>query len=230
MQSASRGSGEATSARAARGSLTRVAVIDAAYALADAEGLDALTMRSVASRLGTKPMSLYRHVANKDELLDALVERVYAQFALPDPQRPEWRAELRRRADSVRQVLVWHPWALSLIETRSAPQRPLTFSHAEAVLATLVKAGCSPRLAAQMFVTLDSYIYGFALQQITMVSTEPEVALSRDVAAAMREYPTMVTVMEVVAADGDYDFVAEFHAGLELVLDGINTRILAEDN
>jgi AcrR family transcriptional regulator len=196
-------------------------VVAAALELADAEGLDALTIRAVASRLDTKPMSLYRHVANKGDLLDALVERMYAEFETPDPRRPDWRAELRRRADSVRQVLVRHPWSVALIETRAGPDRPVTFAHAEAVLATLIAAGCSPRLASRAFVVLDSYVYGFAVQQITMPTTEPGDAAA-DLVAVMRQHPSLLAVMDAVTADAEYDFIAEFDAGLDLVLDGID--------
>lgn len=206
----------------ARGSLTKQAVIDAAYEIADAQGIDAVTMRAVATRLATKPMSLYRHISNKDELLDALIERIYGQFELPDPEQPDWRSQLRRRATSVRHVLVAHPWALSLIETRSGPQRPVTFTHAEAVLATLVGAGCSPRIAAQSFVILDSFVYGFALQEITMATTEPANPATPNLQAALEPYPTMTSVMEAVQQVPDYDFGDEFDAGLKLVLDGID--------
>lgn len=221
MTGASGVSDDSPRGRIARGSLSRDAVVEVACNLADAEGLDAVTMRAVAGRLRCKPMSLYRHIANKEELLDALVERVFTEFELPDPQQPDWRAELRRRAGSVRQVLVRHPWALMLLETRTGPRRPVTFTHAEAVLATLVGAGCSARMAAQAFVTLDSYVYGFALQEITMASTNPDDTVNSDIAAALQPYPTMVAVMEAVAGDADYDFGAEFDAGLEVVLDGI---------
>ncbi len=167
-------------------------------------------------------MSLYRHVANKDDLLDALVERMYAEFETPDPGRPDWRTELRRRASSVREVLVRHPWSVALIETRAGPDRPVTFAHAEAVLATLISAGCSPRLASRAFVVLDSYVYGFALQQITMPSTDPGDTVADVVVAAMRQYPSLLAVMDAVTADPEYDFIAEFDAGLDLVLDGID--------
>lgn len=204
-----------------RGSLSPARVVQAALDLADAEGIDAVTMRAVAQRLGCKPMSLYRHIADKDALLDALVERLFAEFELPDPGHHDWREQLARRGDSVRDVLVRHPWALALVETRAGPDRPVAFAHAEAVLATLVQAGCSPKTAARAFVMLDSYVYGFALQQITMPSTDPQNTLTDDVAAVLQSYPTMTAVGEAVASDPSYDFSAEFGAGLEVVLDGI---------
>jgi AcrR family transcriptional regulator len=197
-------------------------VVEAAFELADAGGLDGLTVRAVAARLEVKPMSLYRHVASKDELLDALVERMYTEFETPDPRQPDWRAELGRRASSVREVLVRHPWAIALIETRTGPDRPFTFAHAEAVLATLISAGCSPRLASRAFVVLDSYAYGFAVQEVTMPSTVPGEAITDEFVVAMQPYPSLVAVMGTVMAEADYDFVGEFEAGLELVLDGID--------
>ena len=208
--------------RAPRNSLSRARVVEAAFELADADGLDALTIRAVATRLDVKPMSLYRHVANKDELLDALVERMYAEFETPDLQLPDWRAELRRRASSVREVLVRHPWSIALIETRTGPDRSFTFAHAEAVLATLIAAGCSPRVASRAFVVLDSYAYGFAMQEVTMPSTDPGEVVTDDFVAAMQQYPSLVVVMGAVTGDANYDFGAEFDAGLDLVLDGID--------
>ncbi len=214
--------GSTRASRAPRNSLSRDRVVEAAFELADADGLDALTIRAVATRLEVKPMSLYRHVASKDELLDALVERMYAELETPDPRQPDWRVELGRRASSVREVLVRHPWAIALIETRTGPDRPFTFAHAEAVLATLISAGCSPRLASRAFVVLDSYAYGFAVQEVTMPSTVPGEAITEEFVAAMQPYPSLVAVMGTVMAEADYDFVGEFEAGLELVLDGID--------
>ena len=208
--------------RAPRNSLSHARVVEAAFELADDDGLDALTIRAVATRLGVKPMSLYRHVASKDDLLDALVERMYAEFETPDPRRPDWRAQLRRRASSVREVLVRHPWAIALIETRTGLDRPFTFAHAEAVLATLISAGCSPRVASRAFVVLDSYAYGFAMQEVSMPSTNPGEGITDEFVDAMRQYPSLAVVMAAVMADASYDFGAEFHAGLDLVLDGID--------
>lgn len=210
-----------TSPRAPRNSLSRARVVSGAVDLADAHGVDSLTMRSLAAGLQVKPMSLYRHVAGKDELLDAMVELLYSQMERPDPARPDWRAELRRRSASVRAVLVSHPWALGLLETRTGPDRPATFEHAEAVLATLLAAGFTPLLASRAFVALDSFVYGFALQEVTMPSTDPHSGQAAELARAMEQYPSMLATMTAVTADPHYDFAAEFDAGLDLVLDGI---------
>ncbi|MFV0252225.1 MAG: TetR/AcrR family transcriptional regulator [Beutenbergiaceae bacterium] len=224
MVSANHAPPDSSAARVPRGRLNRKSVVEAAFALADAQGVEALTMRSIAGHLGSKPMSLYRHVADKEDLLDALVERVYSEFDSPDPAGPHWRAQLRRRASSVRRVLLRHPWALTLIETRTGPDRPIALAHAEAVLATLVGAGASPRLAARAFVVLDAFIYGFALQQITMAVTDP-AAVDTDSSDMPAQYPTMAQVAGSVASSPDYDFGAEFDPGLEVVLDGIERWI-----
>lgn len=210
-----------TTPRAPRNSLSRDRVVAGAVALADAEGLDALTMRSLATWLGVRPMSLYRHVDAKDELLDAMVEQLFYEMERPVPDRPDWRAELRRRSASVRATLVRHPWALGVLESRTGPSRPFTFEHAEAVLATLLAAGLTPRLASRAFVALDSVVYGFAVQEITMPSTDPHAEHSAELAPAMEPYPSMLAAAEAVAAEPGYDFGAEFDACLDLVLDGI---------
>jgi AcrR family transcriptional regulator len=196
-------------------------VVAAAVDLVDADGLEALTMRALAGRLEVKPMSLYRHVASKDELLDALVERLYSEMERPDPSRNDWRAELRRRSASVRSVLVRHPWSLALLETRAGPDRPFTFEHAEAVLATLLAAGFEPVLASRAFVVIDAFVYGFAVQEVSMPSTDPHSEGTAELAEALGRYPSMAAVMTAVTADPDYDFLAEFDPCLDLVLDGV---------
>ena len=211
-----------TSERAPRHSLSRDRVVAAAVDLADAEGLDALTMRSLAAHLRVKPMSLYRHVTAKDELLDAMVELLFSRMERPDPSRPDWRAELRRRSASVRATLVAHPWALGLLESRTGPARPSAFAHSEAVLATLLAAGFPARLAARAFVALDSVVYGFALQEVTMAGTDPHTEEAARLVPAMEQYPSMLVTREAVAAEPGYELAIEFDACLELVLDGIH--------
>lgn len=207
--------------RTPRNTLSRERVIAAAIDLADARGLGALTMRALAEHLHVRPMSLYRHIAGKDELLDALVERLHCEIELPDPSAGDWRAELRRRSASMRSVLVRHPWSLTLLETRSGPDRPFAFAHAESVLGTLLAAGFPPLLASRAFVLLDSVVYGFAVQEITMPSTDPHSETASELAEPPAGHPNMAAVMAAVVADPAYDFAAEFDACLDLVLDGI---------
>lgn len=139
----------------------------------------------------------------------------------PDPTSAEWREELRRRSASVRSTLVGHPWSLGLLETRTGPDRPYTFAHSEAVLGTLLRAGFSPRLASRAFVAVDSVVYGFVVQEITMPTTDPHAESLAEYARALDRYPSMLAAMDAVIAEPRYEFGAEFDACLDLVLDGI---------
>ncbi|HPF77629.1 TetR/AcrR family transcriptional regulator C-terminal domain-containing protein, partial [Phycicoccus elongatus] len=146
--------------------LTPQAVVTTALALADRHGLEALTMRGLARELGVEAMSLYHHFASKDALLDAMVDRVYAAILLPEASG-QWRAELRRRSVSVRQVLHAHPWALPLMESRRAPG-PANLAYHEANIACLRAAGFTPEQVAHAYAIVDAFVYGFVLQEATL--------------------------------------------------------------
>src|SRR6478672_1199360 len=119
-----------------RGRLSRDKVLRAALDVADAHGVAGLTIRSLADALGVKPMSVYHHVANKDEILDGIVDLVFSEIELPTIGA-DWRQEMRRRAHSARAVLRRHPWAIGLLESRTAPG-PATLRHHDVVLGTLL--------------------------------------------------------------------------------------------
>ena len=142
--------------------LSRERVLRGAVAVADAGGIGALTMRSLARELGVKPMSLYYYVAGKAEILDGIVDLVFSEIDLPSPGG-DWQSQMRRRADSARRTLRRHPWAIGLMESRANPG-PATLRHHDATLATLHEAGFSVVMTAHAYALLDSYIYGFALQ------------------------------------------------------------------
>lgn len=148
----------AVTSRAATGRMCRPVPI----ALADRGGIASLSMRRLGVELGGEAMSLRNHVASKDDLLDGMIDGVFAEIELPT-DGTDWRTAMRRRAISARQVLSRHTWATGLMESRSTPG-PATLRHHDAVLGTLRKAGFSIELAAHAFSALDSYIYGFALQ------------------------------------------------------------------
>lgn len=111
-------------------------------------------------------MSLYNHVAGRDDLLDGMVDAVFAEIALPTPST-EWKAAMRDRAASSRTVLGRHPWAAGLLDSRSSP-RPATLRHHDAVLGALRAGGFSVAMAAHAFSVLDSYVYGFVLQETAL--------------------------------------------------------------
>src|SRR3954454_3062910 len=152
--------------------LSRERVLQGALSVADTGGLASLTIRSLAEELGVKPMSVYYHVANKDEILAALVDIVFGEIQLPVPGR-DWRSEMRARAHSAREVLARHRWAIGLLESRSNPG-PANLRHHDAVLACLRHAGFSLALTAHAYALLDSYVYGFALQEASLPFEGPD--------------------------------------------------------
>src|SRR5438270_1645157 len=146
--------------------LNRDRVLRAALALADEGGIEALTMRRLGQALGVEAMSLYNHVANKDDVLDGLVDAVFSEIDLPC-DGGDWKTAMRRRAISAREVLGRHRWAIGLMESRANPG-PATLRHHDSVLRCLREAGFSIAMAAHAYSALDSYIYGFALQQASL--------------------------------------------------------------
>lgn len=208
--------------RTRRGTLTRTRVLEAAMVLADESGLEALTMRGLGERLGVEGMSLYRHVADKSDLLDGLVDLVYAEVELPPPG-PDWRAWLRARAVAVHRALVDHRWATPLMESRVNPG-PAVLGHHEAVLVVLLGAGFDSASATRAYNLLDSYIYGFAIQQVNLpfgdAAELAEVGEDMLAAMSMEAYPSLARVARELI-DAGFDYAGEFEAGLDLVLDSI---------
>ncbi len=209
--------------RPARPRLSREKVLRGALEVADAGGIASLTIRSLAQRLGVKPMSVYHHVAGKEEILDGLVDIVFSEIELP-VAGGDWRAEMRRRASSARRVLGRHRWAIGLLESRTSPG-PATLRHHDAVLGTLRDAGFSQAMTAHAYALIDSYVYGFALQEASLPFEGPESV--GEVAAPIMElmaggaYPHMVEMATSYYMQPGYDFADEFEFGLDLILDGL---------
>lgn len=194
----------------------------AAAELADLEGVAALTLRALAASMGVGVMSIYHHVRDKEDLLDALVDRVFEEIESPDPAAPDWRAELRRRSVSLHAVLVRHPWVTTLLESRTSSSRPATLAHHEAVLATLLGAGCGPSTAARAYVLLDAVVYGLALQQLTMPAldgTGPPGGESGTMATT--SLPATRSVVEALVAGSGTDFASMLESMLDLALEGV---------
>jgi AcrR family transcriptional regulator len=207
--------------------LSRDMVLRAALEVADVDGIEALTMRRIGQQLGSEAMSLYRHVENKDEVLDGIVDLVYSEIDVP--AGPDWKAAMRGRAMSAREALIRHPWAVSLMESRSRPG-PANLRHHDAVLAVLLGAGFSGPTATHAYNLLDSYIYGFAIQETTlpMASDEP---LAEDSAGLVEqipadEYPHLVRVSSELIGSG-FVYADEFEYGLDLILDAIERTVAA---
>ncbi|HEX6148188.1 TetR/AcrR family transcriptional regulator [Nocardioides sp.] len=216
-----------TEDRVARPRLSRERVLRGAMAIADEGGIDSLTIRSLAQGLGVKPMSVYYYVANKDEILDGIIDLVFSEIELP-AAGGDWRVEMRRRADSTRTTLRSHPWAIGLMESRTSPG-PATLRHHDAVIATLRGAGFSQELTAHAYALIDSYVYGFALQEIGLpfegADTVADVAEPIMEQFATGEYPHMVEMATDYYLRPGYDFGDEFTWGLDLILDALVRRL-----
>jgi AcrR family transcriptional regulator len=203
--------------------LSRERALQTAIRIADTHGLAALTIRSLALELDVPPMSLYHYIGSKEELLDGIVDLVFAEIELPEMGRP-WRAEVRRRALSARSVLARHPWALALVETRTKPG-PATLRHHDAMLGVLRGGGFSLPMTAHAYAIVDAYIYGFVLQQVSLPfdSGESASAVADSIMAAFAagEYPHMVEFATKHVQQPGYDFAGQFEFGLDLILDAL---------
>jgi AcrR family transcriptional regulator len=198
-------------------------VLQAAVGFADEQGVAALSMRKLGEVLGVEAMSLYNHVANKSELLDGMVDLVFSEIGLPDIGA-DWQSAMRERAVSARHVLSRHRWAIGLMESRASPG-PATLRHHDAVIGCFRDAGFSVEMAAHAFSVLDSYVYGFALQEAVLPFEpgEETVELAEAILQHLPpdEYPHLIELtIEHVLRPG-YDYGTEYEFGLELILDAL---------
>jgi AcrR family transcriptional regulator len=202
--------------------LSRERVLRGAIAVADAAGIGSLTMRSLAKELGVKPMSVYHHVANKDEILDGITDVVFSEIELP-PADADWRSAMRDRAISARGALGRHPWATPLMQSRTNPG-PATLHHHDSVIGSLRRAGFSIAMTAHAFSLLDAYVYGFALQEAGPPfdnETAPEVAEAIMAQFPSEAYPYLAELTTEHVLQPGYDYGDEFEIGLDLILDGL---------
>lgn len=213
--------------RGRRAGLTRDRVVAEAIAIADVEGIAALSMRRLGKALGVEAMSLYNHVTDKDDLLDGMIDAVFADIDLPTGA--DWREAMSRRAHSAREVLNRHRWAVGLMESRTTPGLA-TLRHHDAVLGALRAGGFPVALAAHGFSAIDSYLYGFVLQETSMPFDTGEQAA--ELAQAMlgdhaAQFPHLAELtVEHVRQEG-YEFGSEFGYGLDLILDALARRLAA---
>lgn len=212
--------GEETSPRPP---LTKERVLHAAVDLADRDGLGALTMRRLGAELGVEAMSLYKHVASKEEILDGIVELVVGEIEIPS-EGADWKEAMRRRAISARAVLSRHSWAIGLLESHGA-RGPTALRYLDAILGNLRSAGFSVESAAHAFWLLDSYVYGHVIQETSLpFSSSQEMSESTGSflqRITMDEYPHLVEVGERAQRSG-YSLDDEFDFGLDLILDALD--------
>ena len=186
-------------------------------------------MRGLAQELGVVPMALYKHVANKDELLDGMVDIVFGEIELP-PGDLDWRSAMRRRALSTREALKRHSWAIGMMESRHPG--PANLRSHDAVMGCLREAGFSFEMAIHAYSLQDAYIYGFALQERDTAFETPdsagEAAQRRaEAIGAFEDYPHLVEVATKLPESG-YDNAVEFAWGLDLILEGLDRLLQAE--
>jgi AcrR family transcriptional regulator len=212
-----------TTARRPRAGLHRERVLAAAVALADEIGIDALSMRKLGEAVGVEAMSLYNHVASKEDLLDGMIDVVFAEIDLPS-SADGWRAAMRQRCISVRRVLRRHRWAIGLMDSRSSPG-PATLTHHDAVIGVLRSGGFTVAQTAHAFSVLDSYVYGFVMQEKALPFEGPEE--TAEMAKAMfadfpaDRYPHFVELATQHVMQPGYDYGDEFEFGLDLILDAL---------
>jgi AcrR family transcriptional regulator len=207
--------------------LSRERILKTALALADASGIESLTMRKLGEAVGVEAMSLYNHVPSKGDLLDGLIDLVFSEIELPSGA-DGWKTAMRQRATSARAVLSRHRWAIGLMESRTSPG-PATLRHHDAVIGCLRQAGFPVALAAHAYSALDSYIYGFALQEASLPfdTSEQTSELAQAIVAQFPadEYPHLAEfTFEHVLRPG-YDYGSEYEFGLDLILDGLERAL-----
>jgi AcrR family transcriptional regulator len=210
--------------------LSRERVLEVAVGLADAEGIEGLSMRRLGRALGAGAMTLYSYVANKEELLDGMVDLVFAEVeAAADDV--EWREAMRRQSASLRSALMRHRWAIALMESRTNPG-PANMQHREAVTACLRRAGFSIRMTAHANWLLSGYVYGYVVQEAALpFETSDELAAMADEVyvplLSPERYPYLTETAMALLADG-YDHTEEFDFGLDLVLNALE-RVRREE-
>ena len=216
---------EANASTDRRAPLTKERVLRAAVALADRDGIDGLSMRKLGQELGVDAMALYRHVRNKDDILDGIADATVSEIELP-ATNGDWKAALRRQVMAARQVMLRHPWAPKVIEERTTVS-PTMLGYIESVLAKLADGGFSIDMAHHAIHVLGSRILGFNQDLFEDSADSPPPPEAAAAAAALAAYPRMTDLARSVSHDGalgpcDDDF--EFAFGLDLILDGLERR------
>ena len=212
-----------------RPALTPERVVEAAARVADAAGLSGVSMRSVGRELGVEAMSLYHHVRNKDDLLYAMVEAVFAEMALPRDDEA-WAVAMRRRACSVREVLTRHPWAIAVLQSRTSPG-PATLGHLDALLRCCRRAGFSVALTAHAASLVDSYVYGFVLQEVNLPAADTggvDAVIEGVLPDLATQHPALYELTVEHVLQPGYCYGDEFDHGLGLVLEALEAAARRE--
>ena len=206
--------------------LSRERVLASAIRLADVGGIESLSMRKLGEELGVEAMSLYNHVSNKDDLLNGMIDAVFAEIESPSLEE-DWKTAMRTRGLSVRAALLRHPWATGLMDSGTTPGAA-TLRHHDRVIGCLRGGGFSFAMTAHAFSVLDGYIYGFAMQDKALPFDTPEDTGAMAAAMLARfptgEFPFLAAFMREHVLKPGYDYGDEFEYGLDLILDALERR------
>ncbi|MER5863402.1 TetR/AcrR family transcriptional regulator C-terminal domain-containing protein [Kitasatospora sp. NPDC002040] len=208
--------------------LNRDRVLGAAVALADGIGIEALSMRRLAQELGVVPMALYKHVANKDQLLDGMLDLIVGAIVPPAPGT-DWRSAVRQRVLAARSALLGHPWAAQVLQSRARPT-PAVLAHTDAVIGIFRSGGFSVDLTHHVMHALGSRLLGFT-QELFDDSAGPATPPALP-PAALRELAARYPYVAELAAGATHDQGSvvgrgcddqfEFEFALDLLLDGFD--------
>lgn len=211
-----------------RARLDRERVLTAAIALADDVGLDATSMRRLAETLNVTPMALYKHVADREQLIDGMVDRVVAEIADDPGAGGDWRDAVRARILSSRAAILRHPWAKDAIETRT-DSSPVVLAHMDALMGMMHDGGFSLDLVHNAMHALSTRMWGFT-RDVFPTPRLPEAPAERDamLAGYAVQYPNIVAMAGQVAQGGGCHDEAEFAFALDLLLDGLE-RVRVEN-
>jgi AcrR family transcriptional regulator len=202
--------------------LSRDRILRAALALADESGIEALTMRKLGRTLGFEAMSLYNHVANKDDLLDGTLDLILEESELPSPAGA-WDVAIRSSAISVHEALRRHPWACNVIMA-PAHIRPARLRYMDSLLGRLREAGFSAETTYHAYHVLDAHIFGFSLWQTSHTYAASQVtnmAAELDRMIPADEFPYLHEHGRQHLADGPHREVSAFEFGLDFILEGL---------
>lgn len=202
--------------------LSRERILRMALLLADSGGIESISMRKIAQSLGVQAMSLYNHVANKDDILGGIVDLVIGEIEVPD-LNSDWKDAMRRRSISAHDVLLRHPWAALVIMSR-VNVGPASLQYIDATIGCLVNAGFSWVNADRAWNAIDSHIYGFTLQELKFPfkpEEYPEAAKNGLPLIPAKQYPYMNAMTHQII-NREYDGVCCFEFGLEMLLAGLD--------
>ena len=205
--------------------LSRARILSAALRRADKGGVESLSMRKLAEALGVRAMSLYNHVANKDEILDGIVDLVIGEIELPDIHA-HWKEAMRRRAASAHDVLLRHPWSTVALVSR-VNAGPAMLRYVDATIGCLREAGFSYEIADHAWNAMDSHIYGYTLQELHFAFKPPQYSkAARDYLALIpvQDYPYFSELARLVI-EKRHSGVHDLAFGLELILDGLEKHL-----